>query len=266
MFAARVQGWAAMTEQAFGHSRSAVRVGCAGWAIPTALAASFPGAGSHLARYARVFSTVEINSSFYRPHRPSTYARWATSVPEGFVFSVKVPKEITHARRLVDPEEPLDRFLAEVRSLGDKLGPLLVQLPPSLALDPGVARAFLTMLRDKHPGPVALEARHASWFSPEAEGLLVAHRVSRVAADPAPVPGAERPAGHGGLVYVRLHGSPRIYWSAYEPAFLDDIARLLLRAGPATSVHCIFDNTAAGAAPADALSMQARVAGRQRRS
>jgi uncharacterized protein YecE (DUF72 family) len=243
-------------------SRVEVRVGCAGWAIPTSLAERFPGAGSHLARYARVFSTVEINSSFYRPHRPSTYARWAASVPDGFVFSAKVPKEITHARRLVDPEEPLDRFLAEVRSLGDRLGPLLVQLPPSLALDPGVAQRFLTMLRDKHPGPVALEARHASWFTPEAEGMLVAHRVARVAADPAPVAGADKPAGYGGLVYVRLHGSPRIYWSAYEPAFLDATARLLLREGPATAVHCIFDNTAAGAAPVDALSMQARVARR----
>ncbi len=248
-----------MTEKA---AKVAVRVGCAGWAIPTALAERFAGPGTHLARYARVFSTVEINSSFYRPHRPSTYARWAASVPDGFVFSAKVPKEITHKRRLVDPEEPLDSFLGEVRALGDRLGPLLVQLPPSLALDAGVAQAFLTMLRDKHPGPVALEARHASWFTPEAEGMLVAHRIARVAADPPPVPGADEPAGHSGLVYVRLHGSPRIYWSAYEPAFLDAVARLLLREGPATSVHCIFDNTAAGAAPVDALSMQERVSRR----
>ncbi|UQA60930.1 DUF72 domain-containing protein [Polyangium aurulentum] len=248
-----------MTEKAFGLANGGVRVGCAGWAIPTPLAARFPGEGSHLARYARVLSTVEINSSFYRPHRPSTYARWAASVPEGFVFSVKVPKEITHSRRLVDPEEPLDRFLAEARSLGDKLGPLLVQLPPSLKMDPAVAGTFLTMLRDKHPGPVALEARHASWFSPEVEALLVAHRVARVGADPAPVPGAEKPAGFSGLVYVRLHGSPRIYHSAYEPAFLDDMARRLLQRSPSASVHCIFDNTASGAAPVDALSMAARV-------
>ena len=77
---------------------------------------------------------VEINSSFYRPHRPSTYARWAAETPEGFPFAVKLPKEITHKRRLVDVAEPLDRFLAETAALGPKRGPLLVQLPPSLRL------------------------------------------------------------------------------------------------------------------------------------
>ena len=85
------------------------RVGCAGWALPKEHAGRFPGGGTHLARYAGRLPAVEINSSFYRPHRPATYARWAASVPEDFRFAVKVPKDATHARRLVNAEDVLDR-------------------------------------------------------------------------------------------------------------------------------------------------------------
>ena len=110
-----------------------IRVGCAGWGVPKEHAERFPEAGSHLERYARRFPAVEINSSFYCPHRPATYARWAASVPPGFRFAVKVPREITHLRRLADPEEPLHRFLAECGALEEALGPLLVQIPPGRA-------------------------------------------------------------------------------------------------------------------------------------
>src|SRR5947209_14478083 len=110
--------------------RHDVRVGCAGWSIPREHAGRFPAGGSHLLRYAERFPAVEINTSFYRPHLPSTYARWAADTPEGFRFSVKVPKEITHEKRLVGVDDPLDRFLDETAALGAKRGPLLVQLPP----------------------------------------------------------------------------------------------------------------------------------------
>src|SRR6476620_9198879 len=91
----------------------AVYVGCAGWSIPKEHAGRFPAGGSHLERYAGRFNAVEINSSFYRPHRPETYARWAASVPESFQFAVKIPKEMTHTRRLRDVADPLARFLSE---------------------------------------------------------------------------------------------------------------------------------------------------------
>jgi len=103
----------------------------------------FPTAGTHLIRYAAALSAVEINSSFYRPHRPATYARWASSVPENFRFAVKIPKLATHERRLVDVSDVLDRFLSEVTSLGGKLGPLLIQLPPTLSFTSNVAEDFL---------------------------------------------------------------------------------------------------------------------------
>ena len=139
-----------------------------GWSIPREHADRFPEEGTHLARYAGRFPAVEINSSFYKPHRPATYARWAASVPADFRFSVKVPKLATHERRLVDADDVLDGFLAEATQLGDKLGPLLVQLPPSLTFSAGVAERFFALLRGRFDGAVALEPRHPSWFEPEA--------------------------------------------------------------------------------------------------
>jgi uncharacterized protein YecE (DUF72 family) len=95
-----------------------VRVGCAGWSIPKEHADRLPAVGTHLARNAGRFPAVEINSSFYRPHRRTTYARWTNSVPADFLFSVKVPKVPTHERRLVDTGDVLDEFLAEATQLG----------------------------------------------------------------------------------------------------------------------------------------------------
>ena len=99
-----------------------IRVGCAGWSIPKEHGERFPAEGTHLARYAARFPAVEINSSFYGPHRPTTYARWAASVPEDFRFSVKLPKLVTHERRLVGVGDVLESFLAEATQLGDKRG------------------------------------------------------------------------------------------------------------------------------------------------
>lgn len=236
------------------------RVGCAGWSIPKEHADRFPEEGSHLARYARRFPAVEINSSFYRPHRPSTYARWAAETPDGFMFAVKVPKEITHLRRLVDVADPLDRFLDETASLGPKRGPLLVQLPPSLAFKADVAESFFTGLRAKFAGDVACEPRHRSWFTSEAERLITTHEVARVAADPAVVPQAAEPGGWDGLVYYRLHGSPEMYYSPYPAEALDALAAKLAAAADVATTWCIFDNTALGAATADASTVLERLA------
>jgi len=238
-------------------------IGTAGWSIPKTSADDFPGPGTHLQRYARGLTGVEINSSFYRPHRPSTYAKWAAATPGGFRFAVKVPKEITHVARLGEVgevEETLERFLAEAGGLGDRLGPLLVQLPPSLAFVPAVAQRFFTALRQRVAGQVVCEPRHASWFTADPQAMLRTFEVAQVAADPALSSAAAGPGGWHGLVYYRLHGSPTIYRSPYSPQYLDTLARTLaghLAAG--TPVWCIFDNTAEGAAAADALGLLARL-------
>jgi uncharacterized protein YecE (DUF72 family) len=237
-----------------------VRIGTAAWSIPKEHAAPFPVIGSHLERYGAVLNAVEINSSFYRPHRTSTYERWAASVPEDFRFAVKVPKTITHERRLKDVDDLLDQFLSEVSGLGRKLGPLLVQMPPSLTFQPGVADHFLNDLRSRVEGGVICEPRHGSWFVPEVEALLNKLRIARVAADPAPVPGADEPGGWRGLSYYRLHGSPRIYYSAYSSAYLAAVAEVLARDAVAgIDTWCIFDNTAGFAATGDALTTRSLV-------
>ena len=228
-----------------------VRVGTAGWAIPRDVRERFGGDGSRLERYARRFRCVEINSSFYRPHRPSTYARWAASVPEDFRFALKVPKEITHTRRFVDVAGLLESFLIETAALGEKRGVLLVQLPPSFAYDAAMAGTFFAEFRARYNGLIACEPRHPTWFGTDAEDALTGAQVARVAADPAPVPTAAIPGGWDGFVYYRLHGAPRTYYSAYDDATLRSVGQ---RLGAATvPAWCIFDNTALDAATANAL-------------
>ena len=236
--------------------RALVFAGTAGWSLPRAEQARFPGDGTHLERYARLLRGTEINASFHRSLRPALYAKWAAAVPADFRFAVKVPKSITHEHRLLDCEELLADFLDEVAVLGEKLGPLLVQLPPSLEYDASLAGAFFAVLRALHDGPVALEPRHATWFTADAAAHLADHAVARVAADPARVPKAAMPGGWRDLAYFRLHGSPRVYWSRYDDAWLEALAeRVAETTRGAAEVWCIFDNTAGGAALPNALDL-----------
>lgn len=240
---------------------SRVRIGCAGWSFASAQATYFDPADSQLARYATRFDVVEINSSFYRPHRRATYARWAAAVPRGFRFSVKLPREVTHDARLERCGHALDRFAGEVEGLGRKLGGLLVQLPPSLAYAPRTAATFFAMLRRRFPTvAIACEPRHASWFGPGADALWDRHAVARVAADPARLPEAARPGGAGRWHYWRLHGSPRMYYSEYGEARLRAIAAELRASARAMRpAWCILDNTAHGFSISDAAVLQGLV-------
>jgi len=231
-----------------------IRIGCAGWQVPPDLSSQFADGASHLQRYATRFRCSEINSSFYRAHRPSTYEQWADSVPEGFQFSVKMPKQVTHSSRLADLSS-LAYFLDDIGPLGDRQGPLLMQLPPGFAFDPERVRSFLLALRFRWRGAVACEPRHTSWFGGEADALLAEYQVARVAAHPGPVPAAETPGGWPGLVYYRLHGAPRMYYSAYDDAYLQRLAVELAGRAATAPVWCIFDNTATSAGIANALHL-----------
>jgi uncharacterized protein YecE (DUF72 family) len=231
-------------------------VGTAGWSVPSRYGEEVPSGGSHLERYARRLNAVEINSSFYRPHQRKTYERWARSVTTGFRFSVKVPKAMTHEQGLADCSALLDRFAAEVAGLGDKLGVLLVQMPPKLAIERRVAARFFSGLRKRIDVPVACEPRHASWFTPDMNDWLAERRIARVAADPAPVTGAGEPGGWNGLAYYRWHGSPRIYYSDYDDAALAKLGkRLDEQRQHGVTTWCILDNTASGAALGNALAL-----------
>ena len=135
-----------------------------------------------------------------------------------------------------------------------------MQLPPSFEYDESLAGAFLEVFRALHDGPIAFEPRHPTWFGRAANALLAEYDVARVAADPARVAAAARPGGSRGISYFRLHGSPRIYWSRYEPAWIDALAaQVATAARRSRAVWCIFDNTASSSALPNALDLIERV-------
>ena len=232
-----------------------LRIGTAGWSIPRVSSASFEFAGTHLQRYSSVLRCCEINSSFHRPHAFATYAKWRNSTPGDFRFAVKLPKTITHTLKLRDAREPVVAFLEQTGGLGEKRGPILVQLPPSLSFDASVAISFFDLMRAVYDGALVCEPRHPTWFSLEVAALLTHYRTSLVAADPPPVPEALFPGGWSGVAYFRLHGSPRVYWSRYDADAVTALARTLRQTAAAMEVWCIFDNTASGAAIDNAVEL-----------
>lgn len=254
-----------MTMPASAENRiESMRIGTAGWGLPRQWRGQFPTTGSYLERYATRFSAVEINSSFYRQHRRAIYERWAAAVPDDFRFAVKLPRAITHDQALVAADVLLEVFLEEIAGLGARLGPLLVQLPPSLVYQAEQAEEFFSTLRTMHGGAVGCEPRHESWFTPAADATLRVHRVARVAADPARVPTAADPGGDDSLQYFRLHGSPRMYYSDYETERLRSYAnRIVHPAAPGAERWCIFDNTTLGAATGNALALDRLVSAKQ---
>jgi uncharacterized protein YecE (DUF72 family) len=151
--------------------------------------------------------------------------------------------------------ELLDDFLAGVIQLGEKLGTLLLQLPPGLAFESEIVTSFFDYLRDRFDGPITCEPRNLSWFTTEADALLTSYRVTRAAVDPPPVDAAATPGGWQKLCYVRLHGSPEVYRSSYSPAFLEELAENLVFWSRQAATWCIFNNTVSGAAIANALTL-----------
>ena len=234
-------------------------IGCAGWTLPRQSASHFPEEGSHLQRYAALFGAVEINSCFYRAHRAQTWARWGECVPAGFRFSVKLPRSITHDQRLCGVDALLDQFAAEAGALGDKLGCVLVQLPPSLQFDAPLAADFFARLRLRFGCMLACEARHPTWFGDDATAVMLAAGVTRVIADPAKGQSGEHvPTAHD--IYLRLHGSPLVYRSDYEPEFLAQLGHDMaghLAAG--RQVWCMFDNTMSRSYVDQAVALQQAV-------
>jgi uncharacterized protein YecE (DUF72 family) len=241
-----------------------VFVGTAGWTIPKQHLAAFPtldeGAKrSHLERYATLFHCVEVNSSFHRPHRRASWERWAATIPDGFRFAVKAPKIVTHSAKLIDTGGALLDFFDAISGLGNKLGPVLIQLPPKLDFDDGVAREFFMTLREIYPGQVVCEPRHPGWFSASADRLLRDFEIACVAVDPPKACKlAARPGGWPGVRYWRLHGSPQTYYSNYAESWLRTLAhqvQSLRDASSDTEFWVILDNTAVGHATANAAWM-----------
>jgi uncharacterized protein YecE (DUF72 family) len=237
-----------------------IRVGVAGWSNPPAKRSERDADQTHLSYYAAHFSCVEINSSFYRPHRSTTYARWRDETPEPFRFSVKMPRSVTHESHLKRCAAEAGRFYDDVAALQPKLAAVLVQLPPSLEFNGRTVRSFFKSVPRLRGTKLVCEPRHPSWFTSAAESALREAGVARVAADPARCPGAEVPGGLRRFAYFRWHGAPRLYYSKYSQARLASFAAEVGRS-KAADIWCVFDNTARYAAWDDALQFMALLRG-----
>jgi uncharacterized protein YecE (DUF72 family) len=226
-----------------------LRIGTAGWGLPATTRGHFPAGNSLLERYSQIFNAVEINTSFYRAHQKKTYERWAAATPSDFQFAVKMPKQMTHDKKLAGVEALLDSFLEEASGLQTKLGPLLIQLPPTLRFKEEIANSFFALLQNKFNGKVVLEPRHISWGQEEAIAMVQSYNIAYVNADPVKVPA--KPAIKHLFGYYRLHGSPEVYSSSYDAAFLARLAKSV-----DSSSWIIFDNTKLGAATQNALNLK----------
>ena len=161
--------------------RPAPFIGTAGWALPPDLRIGRQGT-SGLARYAELFNAVEVNTTHYKYHMERTFTRWRNEVPADFRFAVKMHRQVTHVERLCRPDSAL-AFLRSIEGLGEKLGVVLIQLPPSLAFSE-VVEESLRIMRNEYTGAWVVEPRHPSWAAGEVEHLLRQQRMGRVAADP----------------------------------------------------------------------------------
>lgn len=234
-----------------------IYIGTAGWALPPQVRSRFVGEGSNLEKYSRFLNAVEINSSFYRDHKPETYRKWAEMVPSDFRFAVKLNKYFTHERRLAETGDKLKDTLEGVMQLEGKFGTLLVQLPGSLEFTRQVADHFFRELRHVYDGEVVLEPRNKSWVSREAADLLTGYSINKVLADPEPcrMPKELRPQVEF-VSYFRLHGTPNMYRSSYSPEVLDRIAQQISKTyASGSTVWCMFDNTTLGCATENALDL-----------
>ncbi len=229
------------------------RIGCAGWSLPQELRKEKV---SYLERYGQLYNCVEINSSFYQSHEADTYRRWAESVPATFQFSVKAPKSVSHAE--VFSPETATKFLSEVSQLGPKLGPIVIQLPPKRAWDKKNDTALFKFLRNATGGVLVCEPRHASWFTDAALELMDEYAIGLVGADPKPVSQAPDILRDEALFYLRLHGTPQMYYSEYPSDFIKKLSTL--PSPPETPLWVIFDNTALGHAYRNARDLAKLIA------
>jgi uncharacterized protein YecE (DUF72 family) len=213
-----------------------------------------------LERHAEVFATVELNAPFYRLPARETFERWAERTPEDYVFAVKASRYLTHVRRLRDPEEPVARLLQAAGGLGGKLGPILLQLPPTLPADPpALARALGCFPPDVR---VAVEVRHPSWDTGETRAVLAAHRAALVWADrdSRVVSPLWRTANWG---YLRLHSGRAAPWPRYgRRALTRWVDRLQAAFGGDEDVFVYTNNDPGGAALVDAAVL-GRIAARR---
>lgn len=241
-----------------------VRVGTSGWQYRDWKGTFYPDglpAKDELAYYASVFDTVEVNSTFYHMPRVTTGEKWYRETPAGFRFTLKLNRFLTHTKRLAVDDESrryLADFAATAAALGEKLGVVLVQLPPSLRYDLDRLRTFFDAARS-HRLPLALECRHASWFTPETYALLDDYDVLWVINDSPDRWPSDRHTTKAGM-YIRFHGNTELYKSSYSDAELAEWAAYIKNIRSERS-WVYFNNDYEGVGARNAMTLRQYLSG-----
>jgi uncharacterized protein YecE (DUF72 family) len=237
-----------------------IRIGCSGWNYRHWRELFYPK-GLPQRRwfdfYAGHFDTVEINNSFYRLPGAETFGKWREQAPPGFCYAVKANRFLTQAKKLKDCAEPLARMMAPFRALGDRLGPILYQLPPRFRINLERLEEFLALA----PKDVTnvFEFRDPSWYGEETFALLDRHGASFCVHDMRGSATELRAVGHA--TYVRFHGGAGKYWGRYsEKALLSWTDWLVGQAREGRNVWCYFNNDIDAHAIHDAQTLKAMVA------
>lgn len=242
-----------------------VRIGTSGWIYPSWRGTFYPEdlpSRKYLEFYANTFPTAEVNYSFYHLPKPETYARWAAQVPEGFVFSLKAIRLITHTKRLEEVEELWETFVHSACALGPRLGPVLLQFPPSFRCDRARLEAFLKTASLSRV-PLVFEFRHESWFIEEVYRLLRRHNAALCIADSPGYP--RRDVVTADFVYFRFHGRTDLFASNYSHAELQAEAKTIRQyQRDGLKVFVYFNNDALGHAVDNARALIRLLAGRRR--
>jgi len=238
-----------------------LRIGTSGWSYAHWRGILYPPEAKlaeYLAVYARVFPTVELNATFYRMQKEATFRKQAAAAPEGFVFAVKAHRSITHEMRLEGVETRWREFVSSAMALEDKLGPVLLQFPPSFRFRRDLLEGFL----EQHAAAfgetprLAFEFRHASWFEGKALEVLRAHGAAMVAADSSRYPRAPLAASPP-FAYLRFHGPGAMFASSYSDARLREWAqRIGAWLAEGLDVYAYFNNDAEGCAVRNALRLR----------
>lgn len=233
-------------------------IGTSGWSYPWK-GIFYPEdlkSAEYLSYFAAHFNTTEVNSSYYHYTRTKTIEKWLAQTPAPFRFAAKLHKEITHEKRLVDVAGPLEKWMSRFLMMGDRLGPVLIQLPASFHFKGEVAENFFSLLREKYPTqPFALEVRHKSWLEEEPLEMLRFYHIALVIADSPRWPKLETTTAD--QVYLRLHGEEKLYSGPYSDEALERFSFMihdwLL---DEKEVWVFFNNTIGGAATRDAKKLQ----------
>lgn len=231
-----------------------VRIGTSGWAYKDWRGPFYPRTlrdEDRLAYLSRRFPTLEINASFYRLPSDRAVAAWRDQTPDDFIFAWKASRYITHNKKLTDPKDGLAHMFARTVGLGEKLGPVLFQLPPGLRRDDARLAAFLKALPDR--GRFAFEFRRPDWHAPPVLALLAEHGAALCLSDHHDAPAPFEVTAD--FVYLRGHGPGGRYQGRYPQATLKDWAARIRRWRSTHDVFIYFDNDIKSAAPADATRL-----------